>query len=51
MVLGEEFQRYKKMTVKQKFSTTRTEISGHSVNDLAAEFGTPTYIYLSLIHI
>ena len=33
------------MTVEQKFSTIRTEICGHSVNDLAAKFGTPSYIY------
>ena len=33
------------MTVKQKFSTIRTEICGHSINDLADKFGTPSYIY------
>ena len=33
------------MTVKQNFSTIRTEICGHDVNDLAAKFGTPAYIY------
>ena len=33
------------MSVKQLFSTTRTEIAGHSVTDLAAKFGTPFYVY------
>lgn len=33
------------MTVEQQFSITRTDISGHSVLDLAKKFGTPTYVY------
>jgi len=33
------------MTVQQQFSTIRTEISGHSVNELAEKFGTPCYVY------
>ncbi|MFT7630124.1 MAG: diaminopimelate decarboxylase [Mariniblastus sp.] len=33
------------MTVQQKFSTVRTEISGHSIQDLAKKYGSPTYVY------
>ena len=43
--LAKNFKGKKKMTVKQKFSTIRTEICGHSINDLADKFGTPSYIY------
>lgn len=35
----------KDMTVQQQFSTVRTEISGHSIEELATKFGTPTYVY------
>lgn len=30
---------------RQTFSLTRTDIAGHSIADLAKEFGTPTYVY------
>ena len=33
------------MTVQQQFSTVRTDISGHSIEELANKFGTPTYVY------
>ncbi len=33
------------MTVQQQFSTVRTEICGHSIQELATKFGTPTYVY------
>ena len=33
------------MTTQQLFSITRDEISGHSVQELASKFGTPTYVY------
>ena len=33
------------MTVEQRFSIIREEISGQSVQELAKQFGTPTYIY------
>ena len=33
------------MSVQQQFATVRTEISGHSIADLAKKFGTPTYVY------
>ena len=29
----------------QEFSTTRTDIAGISVYDLASQFGTPTFVY------
>ena len=33
------------MSVQQQFATVRSEISGHSVADLAKKFGTPSYVY------
>ncbi len=33
------------MTVEQQFSTVRTDISGHLIQDLVMKFGTPTYVY------
>ena len=33
------------MTVQQQFATIRTEISGHSIQELAKKFGTPSYFY------
>lgn len=33
------------MTVQQQFATIRTDISGHSIQDLARKFGTPAYFY------
>lgn len=33
------------MNTKQLFAPTRTEISGVAIADLAAKFGTPTYVY------
>ena len=33
------------MPTAEPFSTTRTQIAGVSVRDLAARFGTPTYVY------
>lgn len=33
------------MSATTTFSTTRTEIAGHNVFELAKQFGTPTYVY------
>ena len=33
------------MTQSTKFSTTRSDISGHAVTQLAEQFGTPCYFY------
>ena len=33
------------MTVQQQFSTIRSEISGQSIEELTAKFGTPAYVY------
>ena len=38
-------QRYKTMTVKQRFATIRDEIAGHRIQDLTKKFGTPAYYY------
>ena len=35
----------KAMTVQQQFATIRTDISGHSIQDLVKQFGSPTYVY------
>ncbi len=39
------FQTWFSMSVQQQFDTVRNEISGHSIQELANKFGTPTYVY------
>jgi diaminopimelate decarboxylase len=39
------FQTWFSMSVQQQFATVRSEISGHSIQELANKFGTPTYVY------
>ncbi|QDV66321.1 Diaminopimelate decarboxylase [Rosistilla carotiformis] len=37
------------MTITTNFATSRTEIAGHSITDLANQFGTPLYVYDSAV--